>query len=151
MATVRELILQDINSKLKSESWVGDVYRGMINFDDAVSGKYNYPLICFYQGDEIVIEGAYKEIKNELTIVFEIFDKTSEDNSYVDVRANTLIGYFVDFIYNNARWSGNALNTTVKKNVIGYKEGSEKFFVIVFEVVVEYSYVRGQSDVKYGG
>lgn len=151
MATVRELILQDIDSKLKNESWVGDVYRGMINFDDAISGKYNYPLISFYQGDEIVIEGVYKEIKNELTIVFEIFDKTSEDNNYVDIRANELIGYFVDFIYNNAKWSGNALNTTVKKNVIGYKEGSEKFFVIVFEVVVEYSYVRGQSDVKYGG
>lgn len=150
MPTVREQILQDIESKLNTEAWVGAVYRGLMNVNDAISDKYDYPLVVFYQTDETVIEGAYKEIKCLLNVIFEIYDKTSEDNKYVDIRANELIGYFVDFIYNNARWSGNALNSTIKNNIIAYKQESEKFFVIVFDVQIEYSYLRGQSNVRYG-
>ncbi len=151
MPTVRELILQDIETKLQNETWVGSVYRGMLNINDAISNKFDYPLIVFYENEEITIEGAYKEIKCQLNLTFEIFDKTSEDNRYVDIRANELIGYFVDFIYNNARWSGNALNSVVKNNIIAYKQENEKFFVIVFDVMIEYSYLRGQSGVRYGG
>ena len=151
MPTVREQILSDIKTKLEAETWTGSVYRGMINFADAVSDKYDYPLVSFYELEEDVIEGAYKEIRCILTLAFEIYEKTSEDNQYVDIRANELLGYFVDFIYNNARWSGNAENSTISNNVIGFKEGDEKFFVIVVEVKVEYSYVRGNSGVKYGG
>ena len=150
MPTVREQILQDIENKLNTETWVGTVYRGLMNVNDAISDKYDYPLVVFYQTDETVIEGAYKEIRCLLNVIFEIYDKTSEDNKYVDKRANELIGYFVDFIYNNARWSGNAENSTVKNNIIAYKQESEKFFVVVFDVQIEYSYVRGQSNVRYG-
>jgi len=149
MATVRERILQEIETRLNNEIWVNSVYRGLLNVNDAISNKYDYPLVCFYQGEERNIEGAYKEIKNILTVYFEVYDKTSEDNKYVDTRANELIGHFVDFIYNNARWNGLANNSIVKNNVIAYKNEGEKFFLVMFEVEIEYSYLRGRSDVRY--
>lgn len=149
MATVRELILQEIENKLKQETWISSVYRGMLAVDEALSKKYGYPLVVFWQNEEITIEGAFNEIRNKLTIVFEIYDKTSKDNRYVDIRANELIGLFSDFIYNNARWSGLANDTQIKENVIVYKEGSEKIFAVLFRVEIDYSYVRGRSDVRY--
>jgi len=150
VVTVREQILQNIETLLKQETWVASVYRGMLAVDEALGKKYGYPLVVFWQNEETVIEGAFNEVRNKLTVIFEIYDKTSEDNRYVDIRANELIGLFSDFIYNNARWNGLANDTSIKENVIIYKEGSEKIFAVLFRVEIDYSYVRGRSDVRYG-